>query len=133
MSIDDLAQRLSLQEHVPEEALQAIGLGLPDQWDVDCFSKDNNRLVLLDGVPCAALVTMADFATATAPQGVHEIVALEVLPAFRRRGIARALLRIFAIDGRIRVNSPCDAFAACMESLGTVTEVEDFIYELRLR
>ena len=133
---------LSFRPHVSEEELQALGLATLEVWDPPCFSSTNNRLVLLDGVPCGALVTQHDHAEAGMPVGqrtgtapadaLEEVVALEILPAFQRRGLARDLICGLARAGRVRVNSPSDALWRILVREGTLTEVECSIFEVCL-
>jgi ribosomal protein S18 acetylase RimI-like enzyme len=117
---------------VSEEELQSHGLGTPDVWEEQCFSATNNRLVLFDGEVCGAVVTHLDHNQAGIAEerrqraerdGVLEtVVAIEVLPRFRRRGIACDVIRSFARDGAVAVLSPCETLR---NSLARVATVED--------
>ena len=137
-----VASQLKFLPHVSERVLRMFGLATPEAWAQPCFSETNNRLILFADVACAAVVTSHDHAeaqvparqrTGVSPKALEEIVAIEVLPKFRCLGIAAEVCRTFARDGRVRVNSPSDGVARALNRVGTLTEVDVSLFELKLK
>ncbi len=136
-----IAANLTTITGVSERVLQLFGLGTPEAWTQPCFSGANNRLILLGGVTCGAVVTAHDHAeaalprkerTGEAPDGHEEIVAIEIRPQFRGLGIATEVIRSFARGGRVKVNSPSNELARALTRIGVLKEVDVSIYELSL-
>jgi ribosomal protein S18 acetylase RimI-like enzyme len=125
-------EKVTVERGVSEGKLQAEGLALPEVWAEDCFALETNRLYRIGGAACAAAVLASDFrGFEPQPDGVVEVVAIEVLPAFRGRGLASAILRSFAVDGRLRVNSPSDELMRILSKCAEVVEVDTCIHEVR--
>lgn len=99
---------LSFRTHVSEEELQKLGLATDEEWSEPCFSRYNNRLYSIGGEPCAAVMLASEYEHPLASHPFAEVVAIEVLPRFRRCGLAVEIIRTFARDGRVYINSPSE-------------------------